>query len=467
MYNPDNRYRCTIIRGKAQNIVEDLIPAYAYVIMKSVGLGNDEFKIEFNNYLSRFLSSPSEKTLDNHRTEIAGKLFGMYCFIDNKLVVSDRTKLVLENEDLPFFFKSIVWNFQFPNGMDSLQTIKDKINHRIKLRPFHFIVSLLKRAEELEIIISKNDIAYYVLDSQDALSGIAQIEEILDVIKHDRNRNKSNKVQYFEEDGTLKASSYSMQHISEQINLLELSGVIFQVSKGHDKLIKLNNKEKSFINRLINENFYELEFDIYTYFVSEVPNAKEMFIAWDKYFSSLPKNFKIEETSSDSLIFETGEETSEQLPVSYSPLDIGNEGENVVFKKEKERVKIFNQRLSQQKVLSLGKQRGLGYDIQSVWADWASMFDKEADSVFYIEVKSTKRITQPSLNAADKIILTRNEWLAAKQHGESYSIFRVYLTRTGTYVYKIFNPLNNANSFCTPINYNYEFKMDNGIEQWG
>jgi len=466
MYNPDNRYRCTIIRGKSQNIVEDLIPAYAYVIMESVGLGNDEFKVKFDTYLSRFLPSPLEKTLDNHRTEIAGKLFGMYYFIDNKLVMSDRTRLVLENEDLPFFFKSIIWNFQFPNGMDSSQTIKDKINHHIRLRPFHFIVSLLKRAEELEITISKNDIAYYVLDSQDALSGIAQVEEILDVIKYDRNRNKFNKVQYFKEDGTLKASSYAMQHISEQINLLELSGVIFQISKGHDKLIKLNNKEKNFIDRLTNENFCELEFDIYKYFVSGIENTKEMYIAWDKYFSLLPKNFNIEETSSYSLYGGILEEPSELLLISDSPLDIGDEGEKIVFKKEKERVKVFNQRLSQQKVLSLGKQKGLGYDIQSVWADWASLFDKEADSVFYIEVKSTKRITQPSLNAADKIVLTRNEWLAAKQHGESYSIFRVYLTRTGTYVYKIFNPLNYANSFCTPISYNYEFKMNNGIEQW-
>jgi hypothetical protein len=466
MYNPENRYRCTIIRGKAQNIIEDLIPAYAYVIVESEGLGDNEFKMIFNNYISRFLSSPSEKTLNNHRTEIARKLFGMYYFIDDKLVVSDRTKLVFKNEDLPFFFKSIVWNFQFPNGMDSIQTIEDKINNQIKIRPFHFIVSLLKRAEELDIIISKNDIAYYVLDSQDALSGISQIEEILDVIKHDKDRNKSNKVQYFEENGTLKASSYSMQHISEQINLLELSGVIFQISEGHNKLIKLNNKENSFIDRLVSENPHELEFDIYAYFVPEIFNTKEMFIAWDKYFSLLPKNFKIQETSSDSLSFEVSGNTRESLLVSDSPMDIGNEGENVVFKKEKERVKLFNQRLSQQKVLSLGKQRGLGYDIQSVWADWANMFDKEADSTFYIEVKSTKRITQPSLNAMDKIILTRNEWLAAKQHEESYSIFRVYLTRVGVYVYKIFNPLNNANSFCTPINYNYEFTMADGIEKW-
>ncbi len=466
MYNPNNRYRCTIIRGKAQNVVEDVIPAYAYVIMKSEGLGKNEFKVAFDAYLSKFLPSPVEKTLDNHRTEIAGKLFGMYYFIDNKLEVSDRTKLILENEDLPFFFKSIVWNFQFPNGMDSIQTIEDKINHRIKLRPFHFIVALLKRAEELDITLTKNEIAYYVLDSQDALEGIATIEEVLDVIKYDRNRGTSNKVQYFKEDGTLKESSYSMQHISEQINLLELSGVIFQIAHGHDKLIKLNHKEKSFINRLISEKYNVLEFDIYTYFISKVRDTKEMFMAWDRYFSLLPKNFKIEETSVDSLSFDK-EEAGIALSVSYSPLDIGNEGEIIVFRKEKERVKLFNQRLSQHKVLSLGKQRGLGYDIQSVWADLASTFNKEADGVFYIEVKSTKRITKPSLSAADKIILTRNEWLAAKQHGESYSIFRVYLTRSGTYVYKIFNPLNHSNSFCVPINYNYEFTMEEEIEKWG
>ncbi len=462
MYNSDNRYRCTIIRGKAQNTVEDIVSAYAYVIINSKGLAEDEFVLRFNEHLARFLSSPTQKTLDNHRTEIAGKLFGMYYFVNNELYVAERTVLVLENEDLPLFFKSIVWNFQFPNGMDSIQTIQDKIDNHIKLRPFHFIVALLKRAEERDMILTKNEIAYYVLDSKDVLQGVATIEEVLNTIVHDRSNDIFHTVQY-----PGKASSYNMQHITEQINLLELSGVILQKTQGHDKFIKLNPHEESFIDRLLEEEYNILGFDIYSYFNSQELNTKKMYSDWSIYFSLLPTSFKIEETKTASLTLDEGEESSIPSAVSYSPLDIGNEGENIVFQKEKERVKSFNARLSQQKVLLLGKQRGLGYDIQSVWADWANRFDKQADAAFYIEVKSTKRITKPSISVADKVILTRNEFLAAEQHGESYSIFRVYLTRSGTYVYKIFNPLSSSNSFCVPINYNYEFTMEEEIEKWG
>lgn len=461
MYNQDNRYRCTIIRGKAQNTVEDIVSAYAYVIMNSKGLEEDEFVLRFNEHLTRFLPSPTKKTLDNHRTEIAGKLFGMYYFLNNELHVAERTVLVLENEDLPFFFKSIVWNFQFPNGMDSIQTIQEKINNNIKLKPFYFIVALLTRAKERNITLTKNEIAYYVLDSKDALQGIATIEEVLDAIVHDRSNGIFNIVQYHG-----KASSYNMQHITEQINLLELSGVILQKTQGHDKLIKLNPHEENFISKLLEEEYNTLGFDIYSYFNSPELNTKKMYSDWSIYFSLLPTSFKIEETKTASLTLDE-EENSTPSAVSYSPLDIGNEGENIVFQKEKERVKSFNPRLSQQKVLLLGKQRGLGYDIQSVWAGWANKFNKQADAAFYIEVKSTKRITKPSISVADKVILTRNEWLAAEQHGESYSIFRVYLTRSGTYVYKIFNPLSSPNSFCVPIKYNYEFTMEEEIERWG
>lgn len=68
----------------------------------------------------------------------------------------------------------------------------------------------------------------------------------------------------------------------------------------------------------------------------------------------------------------------------------------------------------------------MGYDIQSVIAEPGDF----SEFVKYIEVKSTKRVTAPDLKDevwTDTINITRNEWIAAMQHKEFYSIYRVYL----------------------------------------
>ena len=118
----------------------------------------------------------------------------------------------------------------------------------------------------------------------------------------------------------------------------------------------------------------------------------------------------------------------------------------------------FNQRLAN-KVLSLGKTRGLGYDIQSVIAEPGDM----AEFVKYIEVKSTKRLTCPDINDdlwIDTLNITRNEWVAAQQHRDFYSIFRVYFTRDGISMFVLKNPMQKYQEGklqATPMTYRVDF----------
>ena len=463
MYDYANRYRCTIIRGKAQSEIENLIPVYADVILACEGADVENFTYVFDSALSKFLSSPTKKTLDNHRTEIAGKLYGMYFFEGDRLIVSPRTKRVSEDNDLPSFFKSIISYFQFPNGADAVQTVTARINDGIKIRPYHFVLNLLKEAADKNITLAKREIAYYALDSYDVLRGIASPNEVLDIILKDRAQRVVRCVEYFDENGSKKPSSFSMQHISEQLNILELANLIRQYSDAHETLIKLNNTENVFINTLTAQDYSEILFDVYSY--EEVTNLLRS--DWQEFYCMEHLELVIPQTSTVSLL--TSETQTPSGLVSNTPLEIGDEGEKIVFDYEKKRVAEFNSRLAQQRVLLQGKQRGLGYDIQSVWADLAKLNGKDSDGVFFIEVKSTKRLTQPKLDANDKIILTRNEFLAAQQHADSFAIFRVYLTSKGVFVYKIFNPLSpdaQCQPLCTPISYNYEFSMMGGLEKW-
>lgn len=95
MYDCTRQYRCTIIRGKSQKEMDDLLPAYAKVIDEVCPCEASEFEMKFNNAFMRYLPAAErvKKTLDNHRTEISGKLFGMYFFSeDGKVYESERTQ---------------------------------------------------------------------------------------------------------------------------------------------------------------------------------------------------------------------------------------------------------------------------------------------------------------------------------------------------------------------------------------
>lgn len=166
------------------------------------------------------------------------------------------------------------------------------------------------------------------------------------------------------------------------------------------------------------------------------------------------------EVSAASLVVDVQEpEKPTATPAQTTNLtEFGDEGEQIVYEYEKKRVASFNQRLAN-KVLSLGKTRGLGYDIQSVIAEPGDM----AEFVKYIEVKSTKRLTCPDINDdlwIDTLNITRNEWVAAQQHRDFYSIFRVYFTRDGISMFVLQNPMQKYQEGklqATPMTYRVDF----------
>lgn len=86
-----------------------------------------------------------------------------------------------------------------------------------------------------------------------------------------------------------------------------------------------------------------------------------------------------------------------------------------------------------------------------------------AEFVKYIEVKSTKRVTAPDVDSTtwfDTLNITRNEYIAAQQHGEFYAIYRVYFTRGGVTVFVINNfwsKYKDKKLEVTPLTYRVDF----------
>ena len=267
-----------------------------------------------------------------------------------------------------------------------------------------------------------------MLNSLDVLQGVAIPEEVVDAIKKDREAGGSLKI---EVEG--KASSYNYQHINEQINYLELANLVYTNTLGE---IWINHNEQATINLFAEQWNKKPLFDVYSYDLETLEGRKKFELDWTYYFGQLSDKSSEFITTASAL----GSIPEQQIKKTYggqTTIEIGDEGETYVFEYEKNRVANFNIRLVN-RVLSLGKTKGLGYDIQSVVAEPGD----KSDFAKYIEVKSTKRVTEPNITDAiwtDTLNITRNEWIAAQQHGEFYCIYRVYFIRGRILMYVLNN----------------------------
>lgn len=441
MYTPENQYRCTIIRGKSQTDMEDLLPLYANIVDRLCPCKEDAFKDGARKMLAKALFSTSsydslskanQKTVNNHLTEIAGALLGLYypqTSDDGTLYIykSESCKYLIENNDFPGFFKNLCLNFQFPNGAKKINYVLQDISKKINIKPFCYVVALLFHAQQQpeRTILKKQEIGYYVLNNLDVLQGTVPVATVYNRIMEDR-RNDVRRPR-------LRTQS-EWQHINEQFNLLELANIV----ETNNSEIWLNRYEAASVGLFL-KHLTSPMFDIYSYKLDTTAERARFYEDWKEYYGRFNTELLQHKTqfNTDIVIVSRDEMNSERGAVQ-STVDLGDEGEALVFRLEQERVRKYKERLVN-KVLLLGKTKGLGYDISSIEADENP---EKPEFARYIEVKATKRVTEPRFdnNWNDSINLTAKEWIAAEQYGAYYNIYRVYFTKTKTIVVCINDP---------------------------
>lgn len=441
-YNLDNQYRCTIIRGRGQSQLEDYLPLYANMVAQTCPCSKDQFKSSCQEILANALfdsldfdglTDANKKTINNHITEIAGALLGLYYpAIENGETVIYESPLctqLLDSHDYPTFFKNLCLNYQFPNGAKKPQTCIEDLSHQVKFKPYCFIISLLYYAQSQKnpTLLSKQEIGFYALNNLDVLQGKVSYQDVFEAIMTDRATGaKHSRIQ----------GSNEWQHIKEQFNWLSLTNLI----RTNQTYIWLNPEEKGSIQLFI-QNLDIFGFDAYSYNFDNQESREQYYLDWKKYYSSYNKALAEFIPTVDSQA-EIVDKDGLGIPKTAikSTTDLGDEGENLVYKLELERIKSFKPRLAN-KVLLMGKTKGLGYDVLSLEAD--EMPD-DPEMNRFIEVKTTRRTTVPNFNLkwVDSINLTAKEWRAAKQHGKYYNIYRVYFTQTKTIVIRVNNPYN-------------------------
>lgn len=445
MYNPENQYRCTIIRGKSQSDMEDLLPLYANMVHKFCPCEEQMFKESSRKMISKALfntdayaqlSDSNRKTVDNHLTEIAGTLLGLYYPEEDVsgtiIYESESCRFLVENNDYPTFFKNLCLNFQFPNGAKWIQFIKEDIEKGLNIKPFCFVVALLYYAQnqKQKYLLTKQEIGYYVLNNLDVLKGLVTYQEVYERIISDRtNKIKREKL----------SGSHDWQHIKEQFNLLELANII----ETDATYLWLNKDEASAIQIFLNQS-PNITFDCYKYHLETVNDNKAFLNDWKKYYGRFKKELMslTPAFKTSHIVIIDKDEQKAQGGATKTTVDLGDEGEALVFRFEQERVRKYKERLVN-KVLLLGKTKGLGYDISSIEADENP---QKPEFARYIEVKSTKRVTTPKFDKqwSDSLNITAKEWIAAEQYGEYYNIYRVYFTKNNTIIVRINNPYKKA-----------------------
>lgn len=247
-YKPENQFRCTIVRGRSQNMMEDMLPIYAEIIHQLCPCTKESFvdgarkrlsKVLFKTDVFEELPSGNQKTVNNHLTETAGTLLCLYYYQKDAdsgieyVYETDSCKFILEKGDNPAFFKNLCLNMQFPNAAKKRPFVERDIQNGLGIRPLCFIVSLLYHAQQQEEkkLLSKQEIGYYVLNNLDVLKGDVLPEVVYQRIIQDRkDKIRRPKLQ----------GENEWQHIQEQINLLELANIVEQ----DNKFLWLNKNEE-------------------------------------------------------------------------------------------------------------------------------------------------------------------------------------------------------------------------------
>jgi hypothetical protein len=447
-FNPDLQYRCTIIRGKAKQDIDNLLPSYAEILDRICPCNKLDFRRLFNKELQHILHVSSEKTLDNHRTEIVGKLFGMYYIDGTKIVhISERAVKLLKDGDQPAFFKDMCYKMQFPNGMDKPPKLLRDIANKIKIRQCIYTITVLDKAEKSKTILSRGEVGCYVLNALEVLQGKITPDEVLQTIIRDRSQGIRKRIR-----SNGKAKSYTHQHINETINYLELANLV----KSEGEYLYLNSGEAATISLMASLWDSPLLFDMYKYNLNSKNGRDSMYFEWQLRYSQTDDSLgDIFNTPLKAIV--NGENPIIKEMISGTDEDLqklGDDGELYVYNFEKQRIRLLNIKLIN-KVLLLGKTKGLGFDIQSVRA-----VAPNPEFATYIEVKSTKRVTEPSGDLQDSVTLTRNEWVAAAQHKDDYFIYRVYFTPDNVFIYRITNPVGKSEKGIievTPLTYRLDF----------
>lgn len=228
--------------------MEDKIPHYLNFINDIIvnrEIKFDDFKTQFKSELKYVFGPLDDKSINNHITENAGKILGLYYRkrIDQNTYVrkSPRIDLLINNPNYTEFFREINFRLQIPSGLKKPFKALQDFHLGYRLKPVHYIIKFLIIARNEGLNIYSRDIFNYILSNRLVAKGEVEPSEIIEYIKKDPKRiertNKGLQAWQFEE-----TRPENINAIKEQLAKRYVNGTFFSLPPEIISTISLNKK---------------------------------------------------------------------------------------------------------------------------------------------------------------------------------------------------------------------------------
>lgn len=426
----EHMLRCAFPRGRVLKQVEDDLSILTQLIVKFTPNESKEFDRLIDEEYGK-MRSVSLKSIKNFRTEMT-RLFGLINVSENGMVTpSKRTELLVETQNFPLFFKTFCHKFQFPNGINKPQETIKFLEAGVHFKPAKFLLEFFDLGVArfgAAFCVDGTEISNLVFNDSRVTTGrrtAAEVLELLIALRNQRDR--------------FETGSKMVQHGREFLGYMFLAGLLIQDESGK---FHLNETARTAIDFIKSDaEFFQIPED----FTTDLTVRKQTLRDWWLWFGDVSETEKNKfapgrVTSEEEIpeLTEVGIEVTPEMERAAAPTradmkEIGDKGELVVLKYERERVfQIRPDKVAL--VQKVSNDTSLGYDIQSLELE-------DVTKKKYIEVKTTERTFPPSKDVLTYFRMSSNEWDTAKSFKECYYIYRVFLIRGEASIFVIKDPV--------------------------
>lgn len=429
---PDEYYfRIHHIRSRFKDDVENVLFFMANKLTQMSTMPSRDFKSNFNAEIRSFPgnSHKTEKTISNWRTEICS-LFGFVIEENGFISPGKRALELAEKQDLIEFFKTFLFNFQYPGSHLKPREVVKMVTEGIKFRPAHYILRLFKEVEQVpekERYLSKAEVCHLIFNDLRCSRDCDEPKEVWNRILE----NRTNLVEYDWSGDTIRYAGDILDYM-----------VLANLLKSYNRYeFWLNNSEKVAI-----QNFIESDDDFKGYdpYINKksisLIEAKELTPYWFAYV-----NRDMDKTNFSTDILAIISRDDQQYKVmkkhalslfdqkiqngGITAKEIGDLGESLAHEHECNRLTQSGRDDLIHLIQLIPTQFAVGYDLQSI---------ETSEQKRLIEVKSTISSKPLMFNSFH---LTPNEWRAAESYKDRYFVYRLMLSKGQKKLFVIQDPV--------------------------
>jgi hypothetical protein len=434
-------FRLHHVRPRFKTDVEGVLVYMCESIAKLKPIDSSDFKENLNQLIKAYPGNGNRelKTINNWRTEISA-LFGLFQTHNGMSFPGLRAEELASSGDVPKFFKTFLFFFQYPGAHIKPNEVLEQIRHGIHFKPAQYILQIYKVAEQNQIHnfgLSKAEVCHCIFNDLRATACLETPTETFRRI----NDNKLTGLSYDETGDVIRYAGDILDYM-ENANLLRSYNGVFYLNKSEGLTISKFLTSTEWFNK------YDSMISSKSGNIDKVKSYSE---DWFSYvnsslnktdFSTDLSSFFNPTTNSDNL---TPNDDSSHLKLCYDKLikklkinvnnistkAIGDIGEGIVEDHEQKKLNTSGYDDLIHLVTKIPTPLSVGYDIQSFEID-GTRHKK------YIEVKTT--ISEKPMKF-DRVHLTSNEWNSAQTLLTTYYIYRLQITKSNIVLFVINNPV--------------------------